>query len=266
MRGCKIIRLTTNYRSHRRIIERYDRWMASADWSNPQGRPFRYEKTIQPDPDARHPNYPAVFAIWGRDRRDEAKRFADLVDYLKRQGAIEDYSQVALLLHSVRQEHSGAYLDALRTRGIPAFCPRARAYFENEEICDLVACYAVILGWHGDGRGEVAGAVADLAAYVDDAIVQLGRRFAAPHPLAKALRRWTEEIARLAEGKALDVRPADYFYRLLALEPFKTAVKSENAARNLAIFSQLMNAFHRRSTVGRHSVGGKPVLTAISAG
>jgi DNA helicase-2/ATP-dependent DNA helicase PcrA len=241
--GCKIIRLTTNYRSHRRIIERYDRWMASADWSNPQGRPFRYEKTIQPDPDVRHRNYPAVFAIWGKDRRDEARRFADFVTYLKRNGVIEDYSQVALLLHSVRQEHSGAYLEALRARGIPAFCPRARAYFENEEIRDLVACYAELFGWHGDGRGEVAGAVADLATYADDAIVQLRKRFGAPHPLAKALRHWTEEIAKLAEGQALDVRPADYFYRLLALEPFKTVVKNENAARNLAIFSQLLNAF-----------------------
>src|SRR5207245_2693525 len=35
----------------------------------------------------------------------------------------------------------------------------------------------------------------------------------------------------------------DYLYRLLALEPFKTAVREENAARNLGIFSQLLNVF-----------------------
>lgn len=241
--GCKVVKLTTNYRSHQRIVERYDRWMASADWSNPNGTPFRYDKTIKADPAAEHPEYPAVFAIWGRDRRDEARRFADLVAYLKENGVIEDYSQVALLLHSVRMEHSGAYLEALAERGIPAFCPRARAYFENQEIRDVVACFAVILGWHGEGRGNVAGALAELARYVDDALVQLGRRFAAPHPLAKALQDWTAEIAALGEGGALDVRPADYLYRLLALEPFASAVKNENAARNLAIFSQLLNAF-----------------------
>jgi len=245
MPDCKIVKLTRNYRSHRAIIERYDRWMALVDWSNPDGPPFRYDKTIEPNPDGDHPDYPAVFAIWGRDRRDEARRFTALVEYLKKNGVIEDYSQVALLLHSVRQEYSGHYLDALRERGIPVFCPRARAYFENDEIRDAVACFAVIFGWYGKGRGEVAGAVVKLAAYVDDAIVRLSQRFPSPHPLAQALQSWTQEVEKLGEGEALDVRPADYLYRLLALEPFKAYVKDENAARNLAIFSQLLNAFQR---------------------
>src|SRR5712691_4354925 len=154
--------------------------MASADWSNRGGTPFRYDKTIAANDAATHPDYPAIFAIWGRDRRDEATRFADLVGFLKKNAIISDYSQVALLLHSVRQDHSGAYLAALEARGIPAFCPRARAYFENDVIRDLVGCFAILFGWHGAGRGQVAGAVAELAAYVDGAIVELGRRFGAP--------------------------------------------------------------------------------------
>jgi len=243
MPGCTVVKLTTNYRSHRAIVERYDRWMASADWSNPQGPSFRYDKTIEADPAAAHPPYPSVIAIWGKDKRDEAARFADLVDFLRKNEVIADYGQVALLLHSVREEHSGPYLAALAAKGIPAFCPRARAYFEIPEVRDLVACFAVLLGWHGNGRGQVGAAVAELAAYVDDAIVQLGRRFGAPHPLAVALQQWTGEIAVLHEGEALDLRPADYFYRLLALDPFKSAVRNENTARNLAIFSQLLNVF-----------------------
>jgi DNA helicase-2/ATP-dependent DNA helicase PcrA len=243
MPNCTVVKLTTNYRSHRAIVERYDRWMASADWSNPQGPSFRYDKTIEADPAAAHPSYPAVIAIWGKDRRDEVARFADLVAFLKQNEVIADYSQVALLLHSVREEHSGPYLAALAVKGIPAFCPRARAYFEIPEVRDLVACFAVLFGWHGSGRGQVGGAVAELATYVDDAIVQLGRRFGAPHPLAAALQRWTGEIAALRKGQALDLRLADYFYHLLALDPFKSALRDENTARNLAIFSQLLNVF-----------------------
>jgi len=208
--------------------------MASADWSNRGGTPFRYDKTIAANDAATHPDYPAVFAIWGKDKRDEATRLADLVEFLKKNAIVADYSQVALLLHSVRQEHSGHYLAALEARGIPAFCPRARAYFENDVIRDLVGCFAVLFGWHGDGRGQVAGAVAELASYVDGAIVELGRRFGGPHPLAAALRQWTEEIVSLTGGEALDLRPADYLYRLLAFEPFRSAVEDENAARNLA--------------------------------
>jgi DNA helicase-2/ATP-dependent DNA helicase PcrA len=243
MPGCATVKLTTNYRSHRAIVERYDRWMASADWTNRIGASFRYDKSIEADAAATHPDYPSVIAIWGKDKRDEAARFADLVEFLSKNEVIADYGQIALLLHSVREDHSGPYLAALEAKGIPAFCPRARAYFEIPEVRDLVACFAVLFGWHGNGRGQVGGAVAELAGYVDGAIVHLARRFGAPHALAGALQQWTGEIAALQEGEALDLRPADYFYRLLALDPFKSSVKNENTARNIAIFSQLLNVF-----------------------
>ena len=241
---CPVIKLTLNYRSHRDIVERYDRWMASIDWSNPNGTAFRYDKTIQPAPGGVHPEYPAVMSIWGRDHRDEAQRFADLAAFLKKEGVVEDYSQIALLLHSVRENHSRSYLSALEARGIPAFCPRARAYFDNPEIGLILACFALIFGWHGDGgRGQLAGAAADLARYVDRNLVELAAKFAPPHPLAHQLRRWVDEIAALESGQSLDLRPADYFYRILAIDPFPGFPKNENRARNLAIFSQLLNTF-----------------------
>ena len=242
--GCTVVKLTTNYRSHRRIVAAYDRWMASADWSNPRGLPFRYDKTIQPDPNAAYPDYPAIFSLWGSHERDEAERFADLVAFLKQSEVIADYSQVALLLHSVRQEHSGPYLTALQAKGIPAFCPRARAYFDNDEVRLMVACFAVLFGYYGEGRGQVPGSAgAALVDYVDACITELGRRYSGTHPLAAALRGFVADIAGLQEGGTLDLRPADYFYRLLALEPFAGLVKNENRARNLAIFSQLLNTF-----------------------
>lgn len=240
---CPVVRLTTNYRSHRAIIERYDRWMATADWSNPSGAPFRFDKTIEADPNAEHPEYPAVISIWGRNAHDEAERFADLVAYLRSNNVVEDYSQIALLLHSVREEHSRTFLAALERRGIPAFCPRARSYFDNQEIRLMVACFALIFGWHGNGRGQVAGAVAYLARYVDQGLMDIARQYPPPHPLAVLLRQWVDEIGALEQGQSLDLRPADYFYRLLAIEPFPAALKNENSARNLAIFSQLLNVF-----------------------
>jgi len=241
--GCEIIKLTTNYRSHRAIIKRYDRWMSSVDWSNPGGAPFRYDKTIEADPEAEYPDYPAVVGIWGTNQRDEGERFADLVAFLRNSGVVADFSQVALLLHSVREEYSGPYIKALETKGIPSFCPRARAFFEIPAVRDMVACFALLFGWYGDGRGDVSKTAAALAGFVDDALVGLARRFAAPHPLALALQKWTGRIAALEDGESLDLRPADYFYRLLALEPFRTALENENTARNLAIFSRLLNVF-----------------------
>jgi len=241
--NCRTIKLTTNYRSHEMIVGKYDTWMASAGWSNRNGTSFRFDKKIVPDPETEYPDYPAVISIWGQNERDEGERFADLVEFLKAKGVIEDYSQVALLLHSVREDHSGRFLVALEKRNMPAFCPRARAYFENDEIRLMVACFAIMFGWHGDGRGATADAVAQLGQYVDDAILLLARQCASPHPLSLALQERVGDIAALTEGQSLDVRPADYFYQLLAVEPFASMVRNENVARKLAIFSQLLNVF-----------------------
>lgn len=239
-----VVKLVTNYRSHERIVTAYDKWMASIDWSNPHGPAFRYNKRIQPDPHTDYPEYPAVFSIWTQSEGDEAKRFADFVFFLKENNVIQDYNQVALLLHSVRLNHSGHYLEGLAAKGIKAFCPRARGYFDNEEIRLLVACFALIFGYHGDGRGNVLGrTIAELASYVDECLMDLARKCRAPHPLALMLQQLVKEIADLKEGQSLDRRPADYFYQLIALEPFATFVKDENKARNLAIFSQLLNVF-----------------------
>lgn len=240
---CPIVKLTTNYRSHREIVERYDRWMASNNWSNPGGVPFRFDKRIEAQQGDMHAEYPAVIRIWGRDAHDEAERFADFINYIKSNGVIEDYSQVALLLHSVKDDHSGHYIAALEARGIPSFCPRARAYFDNHEIRLMTASFAILFGWYGDGRGQVSGSVAELARYIDNGIVDLARGYAAPHLLSLALQEWVAEIAGLKTGESLDLRPADYFYRLLAIDPFSKAVRNENTARNLAIFSQLLNVF-----------------------
>ncbi len=234
--------LTTNYRSHQDIIGRYDRWMASCDWSNQNGLPFRHAKHIEPDSEGCHSNYPAMFSIWGRDQPDEARRVADVITHLKENDVIKDYSQVALLLHSVREEHSGHYLTALEEKGIPAFCPRARRYFENDEIRHMMACFSLIFGWHGEQRGDMFGDVPKLADYVDGALISLGKHFAET-PLSGEIRKWVKEIESLQDGATLNTRPADYFYQLLALEPFATAIKEENTSRNLAIFSQLLNAF-----------------------
>jgi DNA helicase-2/ATP-dependent DNA helicase PcrA len=242
-----VIKLTTNYRSHEAIVYAYDKFMASADWSNPTGGPpFRFDKTIAPDPAATFPGYPAVFSIWGTTKRDEAGRFADFVAFLADNGVIQDYSQVALLLHSVRIDHSRPYLDALDKAGIPYFCPRARAYFDNEEVQAVLACLAVILGWYGDGRGTIHGqSLTQLAQLVDGAIAEVGRQYRDPHPLARKLQDLVSEVETLNEASALDRRPADYLYELLGVEPFADWLANENRTRNLATLSELLNVFQR---------------------
>ena len=123
--GCRVAKLTTNYRSHRDIVAAVGRWMNSAAPWQPDGRPFRYAKDITPDAPDSHPDYPAVISVHGLEPADEAAQLAELLRLLKDQGVIAGYGQAALLLHSVKDSVSGPYLDGLERAGVPVRCEPA---------------------------------------------------------------------------------------------------------------------------------------------
>ena len=56
------------------------------------------------------------------DSDDEGEQLAELLWFLKRRRVISGYDQVALLLHSVRDEVAAPYLEAFEYAGIPARC------------------------------------------------------------------------------------------------------------------------------------------------
>ena len=101
--------------------------MASFDWTNlkPGRRPFRHDKTITPHNAGYHDDYPSVIAVLGTSPRDEARQLAELLRLLKARGAIANYGQAALLLHSVQERFCGHYLTLLAQACVP--CHRAPA-------------------------------------------------------------------------------------------------------------------------------------------
>ena len=233
----RIVKLLDNYRSHKTIIDRYNKFIESIDWTNSDDGPdFRYNKNVRPAKSTISPPYPAVFSIWGNSPRDEAERFADLVVFLKRNRVIQDYSDVALLLHSVRIEFSGPFIAELKKRNIPVFCPRARAYFENEEVKLTIACYMIITGYLGEDIEQ-----SRQKEYFNEAIKLLG-----PYvdtPLATYLQRMSAKIRSLSGNETIDENIMDFLYQLFAYEPFRSYLKDENKARNLSIFSSLLSEF-----------------------
>jgi DNA helicase-2/ATP-dependent DNA helicase PcrA len=241
---CTTLLLTTNYRSHPDIIAAYDRWMATGNWSDGK-RDFRHHKTIQSN--TIHPDYPSVISLQGKDEHDEAEQLADLILFLKDRNMITDYNQVALLLCSVKAEFSSRYLEALQKRGIPYFCPRARSYFEQEEVRLMVACFAILFHYHDDKQAELLEHE-DFARYVrKQCIALLMEHYPADHPLHIQLNSFATELEQIASDEASvpssDICLMDYFYRLLALEPFATFVKDEKRMHNLVRFSELLNSF-----------------------
>ncbi len=231
-KNCKVVKLTINYRSHKDIIKRYNKFITSIDWNG-----YRFPKKITPNPNDNFPKYPAVFCIWETNKRDEGERFVQLLKFLKENNIIQDWSDVALLLKSVRPEHSGHYIEALKKSSIPYFAPRAKGFFENEEIKLLIACYAIIFGFYGKLLKNYPH-----KKYIEDAIKLLWESINKHSAIKDYLQRKVKQLENLKKG-SLDLTILDYFYQLLAYEPFSSFLKDKNTAYNLSIFSKLISIF-----------------------
>jgi len=227
---CKEVKLTINYRSHRDIISRCNKFITSIDWDG-----FRHQKEIRENPSGDFPTYPAVFSIWAGGPEDEGKRFVQLIKFLKDNNIIQDWSDVALLLRSVRPGYSSHYIQALKDNNIPYFAPRAKLFFENEEVKFLIACYALIFGFHSNELTDYPH-----KQYIEESISLLGRD--GLEDLKNYIRRKIKQIEELKTG-SLDLTILDYFYQLLAYKPFSVFLKDENKAYNLSIFSRLISIF-----------------------
>jgi DNA helicase-2/ATP-dependent DNA helicase PcrA len=245
---CSTIQLTTNYRSRAEIIATCDRWIRDFNWTTEANVPLRTEKTLVATKISSNAA-PAVMHLVATDMQDEAEQFADLVVWLKTHGKIADYGDVALLLYSVRFGTSDPYIQALKKREIPAYCPRAGTFFEQPEIRLLFGCFARLLHYsektyHSPLENDSS------ATYLTSCLRELATlcQRAPLHPLVLELQKIEKEIKTTSEqeertdGQCL----AGYFYRLLFCEPFLSEQKQESKKGNLVQFSRLLDTFQKR--------------------
>jgi DNA helicase-2/ATP-dependent DNA helicase PcrA len=252
--GAKQIELSVNYRSDPEIVTTYLDFMDAHDWKAKPGTAstnFRFDKGLMAARSAGDGGFPTL-RLSGADVDAVAKNAANLIKELHDSGKASDFSQIAILLPSVRLEKSGPYIDALAELGIKSYCPRAKAYFANDEVKTLVACIAYILDWEGDRRGNLWGdSINDLAAEIDASLEEIRER----HPdLLKALDGLRREITSLGEGQSSDKRVADFPFLLFPFEPFTGAMNDPIGSRNLAKMTKLIAVFHQYY--------GYPVVTA----
>jgi len=243
---CKEFKLLINYRSHKNIIDMYQKFINSISWKDTKtGLQFRHNKKIIENKDAKFANYPAVFSIWGISKTDEGTRVADLIAWLYEKKVIKDYSQVAILLNSVKYEYSKQYIDALNLKGIKSYCPRSRNYFENEEIKDLIGCFVFIFNLYNELKKELEIRNSDFHQYLIDCLDFLADRYPHGTTLANNITVCYNEINKLGPSDTTDYSLIDLLYGFITSEPFLTYLKEENSLRNLGIFSQLLNIFHQ---------------------
>lgn len=258
---CQRIDLVTNYRSLDNITTFCDKVLNLIDWSDDSGNSkFRFDKKIKSHPDLKSDS-PSIITIKGSNSNDEAIQFVDLICLLKDNHLIEDFSQIALLLHSTRQKSSGHYIKELEKRNIPYLNMRSKEFFAKREISELVACFALIAGCEKLGvarinsRQEIKPVIdleyLHLYRYLKDSIKLIADRISSNPDLLTYLQEQSQTIDKLVNQKTNNFDFTDWFYHLLGLAPFSDYLNDELKAKNLAAFSQILSFFQKHYGLDR---------------
>ena len=123
---CKIIPLTTNYRSNAQIVDFYNKWMESPErtpggfsWSR-----YRYRKTIVPHKPGI--TSPAVVRVSAQNNEDAwRENILRFINALRNSGKLKDLNQIAFLFRSVKFADVQALSDYLEENGVPVYSPRS---------------------------------------------------------------------------------------------------------------------------------------------
>jgi DNA helicase II / ATP-dependent DNA helicase PcrA len=248
--GLKPINLAINYRSSQQIIDLYQPYRDETNW-----RGFRYDLSVSADQnmEQKRPEYQALIKIDEDDALDEGDKVADLIVNLKKAGTIQDYNQVAILLHSVRSDHSQQYLNAilrLKDQGeeIEVYAPRARLFFERPEVmCALAGLHSINTVSLSDDAGGFPGAENESIRHYLNRCVQEFRSFKSEKGFDLFLDKIKELQSEINKTKNQDGKPKkkfiDYFYSVVNTEFMIRWMDEELPARHLAQVSNLIDVF-----------------------
>lgn len=244
---CAEVKLQTNYRSHRDIINIYNEFMNDPIWEDKGRLKYRLPKKITHDPKSHEAtlDYTSVFAITGQNYAPQ--KVADTILFLKENQIISDLNQVAFFMRSIAYDNVKPFLEEFVKRGIPYYAPRAKKYFENNEIKEIVACFIQILSKE-EKEVPGKGAFQEIKRYLKKALVNLKINCETEQKytkLAAFLDETAEKIKRLTGKDTLEIGLLDIFYQILSYEPFLSYLEDEAKARNLAIFSRLLLLFQQ---------------------
>jgi DNA helicase-2/ATP-dependent DNA helicase PcrA len=251
---CKRITLSTNYRSHPRIIEFYNWWMQGQIWEIGE-KSFRFDKSIEPR-DGDFPQSATVVRLAASDAKDETANWhAEVLAFLhtlRDQGGLDDWNQVAFLFRSVKSDRAVALAQFLETNGIPVYSPRSNMYFDREEIRLMIGALIFLFPQFPKVRQWVDGANLAIWGYYDQHCFK---------PFTDELRkpenkRLLDWARPLAKHHAVLAQNTDYSFSGLLYQLFQfplfsrylsedavQGVDKGRAAHNLATFSKLLTKF-----------------------
>ena len=248
---CQQVRLTKNYRSEPPIIEFYNRWMETIDWTS-EGKSFRFDKVIEPN-QATPSAYPSVFKVSGDDDAENwAEETVSFLKNLRSKGVIKDWNQVAFLFRSVRNPKVVAFANNIEEAGIPVYAPRSNMFFERAEVRLLIGALLFLFPQYGSIRQTRKGMNLHVWAYYDSCLAEfIAHLKSGEDPqimtwaaaTAKSHMTLSENTNYPFSGLFYDLIQFPTFSRFLDEGIAHAGVRDSRPARNLAKISRLLNKY-----------------------
>ena len=225
--------------------------MEMTDWVEGDDS-FRFDKEIVPA-NPRTTPYPSIFNVSGQDAQDDwATEAATFLQDLRSKGIIKDWNQIAFLFRSVRNPNVVAFANALEAAGIPIYAPRSNMYFEREEIRLLVGAFLFLFPQYGSVRQTREGMSLQVWDHYDRCLKdfidhlksgtdsQIGSWVTAK---AKEHMTLSDNTNYPFSGLFYDLIQFPTFSRYLDEDIAHAGVRDSRPARNLAMFSRLLNKY-----------------------
>ena len=253
---CKQVKLVTNYRSERQIIDFYNKWMSTTDgraydfmWKN-----FRFEKKIVP-PEGKKAAKVGVIKCSGKDLLDDwYEQVYSFITQLKSSGVLTDYNQIAVLCKSVKGDKIIGMVEYLEEHGIKVYSPRSEMFFERKEIKQVIGCMILCFPEYVRKlqQRDFPYDFENLYKYYDTQCIAAARELILQYrdTLGKWIAEKMQKHANLRNDNA-DYAFTGLLYQLLQFEPFstylgidmKSGVIDERPARNLSILSSILGKY-----------------------
>lgn len=247
----KTIQLRTNFRSTRDIVEWCNRYVGSyPEMQVPGARAAGKESMLVGR--TRTEDTHSVRGIFeGANDEIPATLAADIVEAAKQRGYIEDYSQVAYLFKSTKEntKWSKAFVDALRERGIPVHNPRNKAYLEQEEIRFALGAVIRCLDPELEGleKAWVKGRVkTQIESWYEGYSTLVDEHGA--DSLDAFVQSYRTKLAKLDERESLGITLLDLIYRIVSYDPFQTWIENPSdpaRGKRLGRLTTLFDSFER---------------------
>lgn len=235
--NCKILKLETNYRSDKSIIDFYDGWMKKLNWYG-----FRHEKSLKAFENNISGKQRVIKVSGEQTNENWYREVLNFINYLKKENILTDYNQIAFLFKSVKNPKVIGLYKYLETNGIPVYSPRAGIFFDRDEIKIMLG------GILGTFPQIVKKILADLKSELNQYYRECLLMFNEVAKQDKELTLWFRNKAIKHANEDLDYAFSTVFYELLQFEPFSSWLKDEKIenfreVRNLSIFSKLITNF-----------------------